>query len=771
MSECRFDCPQCGKLVAVDEALKGTVVLCPYCDKGIVVPKNAMRMETVESAPVRASGRFRPRRRSLPNENAGKSHVPIPSRFAFSERNAGASQDEPSPQDGKAGGKRRVFVRFLLAAVGVAIVLSGASYGVYLYYGEKPRLERGIGHYSAKRYDKAFALFKPLAESGVARAEFHLGECHAHGNGTAVDTESAVKWYRRAAEQKLPEAQFRMFESYRDGKGVACNVENAARWCRKAAEAGFVKAMLAMGLLYAEGKGVEKDGQSALRWFRKGAEQDYPPALYALGECHRRGAGVRKDADKGIELQSKAMDKARTMADRGDVDAMIFLAGVELDAEESVRWLRKAADLGSDAAQLRLSICYKTGTGVEIDEAESAKWLLKAAEQGGGEVQYAMGCYYRDGIGVEKDMSEAAKWFARSSRKGFANGLYALALCHLRGHGVAKDEAKGEELLASAMDAGSEDAKAELRRIKDERAEQERRVAAEKAERERRIAKMGTLEAEISNLKKRVNSILKGEMRDDGWNGFNAAKIASTDGTVSVAEEKSDGTISTAFSEKSAVAEMEKALATLSEEKARLQSRLETIGRVKEKYDLKELEARKESCAICAGTGLSRCGKCKGAGKIVVTYDKPCPVCGENRENVSDFAGDFLTLESSGRVSKNSGRIKAEARCSRCGGRGKIKVKCAECGGKGKWHGGSFSLQIRRCGNCGGSGYGDPEVCPKCEGSGKTEVWRKCDGCGGKGVVNKRKYQNCTDCVGHGKVKCAICDGQGFMYRAKDGGN
>lgn len=779
MSECRFDCPQCGKPVAVDEALKGAVVVCPYCDKGIVVPKNAMRMETVGLATGKAFGRFRPGCHSLPNENARKPHVAIPRRFVFSERSVGASQDESSLQNGRKGGKWRVFVRFLLVAVGMAFVLGGASYGGYLHWGEKPRLERGVAHYNAKRYDKAFALFKPLAEKGVASAEFHFGECYAHGNGTGVDMETAVKWYRRAAEQKLPEAQFRLFEFYRDGKGVDCNVENAARWCRKAAEAGFVKAMLAMGGLYAEGKGVEKDGQSALRWFRRGAEHDYPPALYALGECHRLGAGVRKDVDKGIELQNKAMDKARTMADRGDVDAMVFLAGVELDAEESVRWLRKAAEQGNCVAQFSLSLCYKTGAGVEVDETESAKWLLKAAEQGGGEVQYAMGCYYRDGIGVERDLPEAVRWFARSSKKGSANGLYALALCHLRGHGVTKDEVKGEKLLVSAMDAGSEDAKTELRRIKDKRAEQERRIAMEKAEQERRVAmergererriaaertekllrieNMGGLEAEISNLKKCINSILKGERRDDEWNGFNAAKIALMDGTVSVKEEKSVGTISTAFSEKSAIADMEKALATLNEEKMRLQSRLETIVKVKEKYDLKELEARKECCAICSGTGLRKCGKCKGSGKITVSADEPCPICGEKQGSADDIL-----------ISESSGRVKTEAKCSRCGGRGKVKVKCAGCGGRGKWHGRGFSLL--RCGNCGGSGYCDAEDCPKCHGSGKMEVWRKwtCDGCGGKGVVQKRENLNCTDCAGRGKVKCVSCDGHGFTYRAKE---
>jgi len=34
-----FKCPQCGQMVCADESMSGLVVLCPYCEKGIVVPK------------------------------------------------------------------------------------------------------------------------------------------------------------------------------------------------------------------------------------------------------------------------------------------------------------------------------------------------------------------------------------------------------------------------------------------------------------------------------------------------------------------------------------------------------------------------------------------------------------------------------------------------------------------------------------------------------------------------------------------------------------
>ena len=37
-----FKCPQCGKPLSADESYRGKVIECPYCTRGIVVPKNKM---------------------------------------------------------------------------------------------------------------------------------------------------------------------------------------------------------------------------------------------------------------------------------------------------------------------------------------------------------------------------------------------------------------------------------------------------------------------------------------------------------------------------------------------------------------------------------------------------------------------------------------------------------------------------------------------------------------------------------------------------------
>ena len=347
------------------------------------------------------------------------------------------------------------------------------SYGSYLYFGDLPRLERGIAHYEKKAYSKALKLLLPLAEKGYARAQLYVGDCYANGNGVVMDTEGAVKWYRAAADQELPEAQHRMCRCCFDGVGIERNVENAAKWCRKAADAGFVEAMFDMGTLYDEGLGVEQDAKSVFKWHRKGAEQEYPPSLYQFGLCYKLGIGTNKDEDEASKWQNKAVSAWRANANAGDTEAMIRLGGlymngdvVELDKEKAVEWYRKAAEAGSAFGQSALAVCYLNGEGVDADHEEAAEWMLKSAEQGvDRESQWAMGCFYYDGVGVAKDVKEAVKWLDRSVKKGLPKAKYSLALCYLRGDGVEKDTAKAKKLLEEASDAGVEDAKKELDRI------------------------------------------------------------------------------------------------------------------------------------------------------------------------------------------------------------------------------------------------------------------------------------------------------------------
>jgi len=69
------------------------------------------------------------------------------------------------------------------------------------------QLNEGLAAYDTGNYQKAFKLFKPLAEQGHAYAQYSLGFMYDKGRGTLQDYTKAVKWYRKAAEQGHGEAQ------------------------------------------------------------------------------------------------------------------------------------------------------------------------------------------------------------------------------------------------------------------------------------------------------------------------------------------------------------------------------------------------------------------------------------------------------------------------------------------------------------------------------------------------------------------------------------
>ena len=62
-------------------------------------------------------------------------------------------------------------------------------------------LKLGQAAYDAGEYERAFALWLPLAESGNAEAQFGSGEQFRTGRGVPKDFTKAFNWYAKAAQQ------------------------------------------------------------------------------------------------------------------------------------------------------------------------------------------------------------------------------------------------------------------------------------------------------------------------------------------------------------------------------------------------------------------------------------------------------------------------------------------------------------------------------------------------------------------------------------------
>lgn len=178
----------------------------------------------------------------------------------------------------------------LLGAFVIASVLGGTA--------EAGPLEDGIAAYHEKAYAKAAELWRPLAETGNAAAQYRLGSLYMEGNGVEHDDATAFMWFQRAANQGDAAAQYNVGASYAEGTGVQKSDVDAAKWFRRAADQGVVFAQLNLGLLYAAGNGVPQDSVEALKWMEL--------AFFALP-----AGGARSDVARAMTDVTAKMTRAQ----------------------------------------------------------------------------------------------------------------------------------------------------------------------------------------------------------------------------------------------------------------------------------------------------------------------------------------------------------------------------------------------------------------------------------------------------------------------------
>ncbi len=142
------------------------------------------------------------------------------------------------------------------------------------------QLNDGIAAYYEGNYNSAFELLHPLAEDGVARAQFRLGIMYFQGRTVVKNTDLATQWIARAlptilraAQNNAAWAQSDLGTAYEMGIGVQKDLGRSATWYKKAADLGYAGAQTNLGVLYGTGEGVKYDRQLAVYWLKQAAEQ------------------------------------------------------------------------------------------------------------------------------------------------------------------------------------------------------------------------------------------------------------------------------------------------------------------------------------------------------------------------------------------------------------------------------------------------------------------------------------------------------------------
>lgn len=91
-------------------------------------------------------------------------------------------------------------------------------------------LNKGLKAYESGDFKTALAEWAPLAEQGIAEAQYNIGSMYARGLGVPRNDQAAVKWFTLAAEQGDLIAQNVLGFMYRKGNGVVSDYLRAYMW-------------------------------------------------------------------------------------------------------------------------------------------------------------------------------------------------------------------------------------------------------------------------------------------------------------------------------------------------------------------------------------------------------------------------------------------------------------------------------------------------------------------------------------------------------------
>src|SRR5215467_5646768 len=139
--------------------------------------------------------------------------------------------------------------------------------------------DEGFLAYERGDYETALKEFRPLAEQGIAIAQYSLGVMYDNGEGVVRDFREASRWYRSAAEQGYAAGQFHLAILYLRGNGVPQDYAEAAKWLKFAAERGNESAQTRLGELYLNGEGVAQNDVMAYTWLSLAAAQGQKDAI------------------------------------------------------------------------------------------------------------------------------------------------------------------------------------------------------------------------------------------------------------------------------------------------------------------------------------------------------------------------------------------------------------------------------------------------------------------------------------------------------------
>ena len=286
---------------------------------------------------------------------------------------------------------------------------------------------------------RALFFLKPLADMGVAGAQYRLALALQKNPGSELRSDASFRyWLERAAEQGHIDAAMALASSPR-------SAEDKLRWLTVAAEGGLAEAQYQLYRFMMKSAVADYKSRSAMDWLQSAAESGLADAQYELGRILTHG-----DQQRGIEKNSK---KARQWwekaADNGHGRAMEELAwrytqaaeGFPRDPARAISLLKKIAD-GYRQGHYGLPENRQMASSRQ-KQAEDINALEERAARGDPEALATIG---RQLLRSQTARAQGVTLLEKSATRGDAGIQYELGAIFLFGrHGIAQDLEMGRK--------------------------------------------------------------------------------------------------------------------------------------------------------------------------------------------------------------------------------------------------------------------------------------------------------------------------------------
>lgn len=157
----------------------------------------------------------------------------------------------------------------------------------------------GVDAWQQGAFDRAVAIWRPLAEQGDADAAFNLAQAFKLGRGVPADLAQATSWYGKAAQAGHPQAiaNFGLL-LFQNGEQRA-----AMPWIIKASAAGDARAQYVYGTALFNGDLASRDWPRAYALLVRSAAAGLPQATTSLAQIEPYLSA--EDRQRGLALAAE----------------------------------------------------------------------------------------------------------------------------------------------------------------------------------------------------------------------------------------------------------------------------------------------------------------------------------------------------------------------------------------------------------------------------------------------------------------------------------